>query len=297
MIKKVWLSVGILTCCLLIGGLLYDLNDNNLKKDIGSFNAVANDKIDDTENIQKAIDSLNGKEGEIVFPKGIYLINAGNSIKLKNNVTLSFEKGTVFKALPNELAAYEIFEIHDVKNVKLLGSFRIIGDRKEHQGDTGEWGFGISIRGSENIYIENSIIEDCWGDGIYIGASPNKNFNKNIVLKRPVLKSNRRQGISIISAIDLKIINPVITDTNGKAPESGIDLEPNNSAERLENIQILNPETENNKGYGILIYLKYLKNSEHPVSILIDDDKKVYDEIRIVKPAEVKGDIKIVKVY
>lgn len=42
---------------------------------ITDFGAIPNDDIDDTENIQKALDAFKGKKGVILFPKGKYIIN------------------------------------------------------------------------------------------------------------------------------------------------------------------------------------------------------------------------------
>ncbi|MFI8493300.1 glycosyl hydrolase family 28-related protein [Peribacillus butanolivorans] len=265
---------------------------------VKNYKALPNDNIDDTLSIQKAIDDVaSSGGGTVLFPEGVYLIDAVKSIILRDNIILKFNKGTILKALPNDKGSYEIVRVHGIKNASLVGNVVIEGEREEHIGEKGEWGFGISIRGSENIHLENITIKNCWGDGIYIGSTEKKNFSKNITIKKPILVNNQRQGISVISVINLKIVNPIIMDTNGKAPESGIDLEPNKPTERLESVKIINPFTENNNGKGILINLKYLQGSEFAVSIKIYDTKNVKDGIHIVKPNNVKGTVEFIKVY
>ncbi|MFJ7681470.1 right-handed parallel beta-helix repeat-containing protein [Peribacillus butanolivorans] len=267
--------------------------NNNVR--VSSFEAIPNDNVDDTLAIQMAINVVGNKGGgTVIFSEGVYLIDAVKSIKLKDNINLQFNKDTILKALPNDKSSYEIIEIHDVENVSIKGNAVIEGERKEHTGTTGEWGMGISIRGSENIHLENLTVRDCWGDGIYIGSTEKKNFNKNITIENSILENNRRQGISVISAINLKIVNPIVKDTRGTSPESGIDLEPNEPTDRLQNIEINNPSTENNKGFGILIFLENLKNSPHPVSITVKNTKNVKDDIQIVKPDYVKGTVKTI---
>lgn len=265
---------------------------------VQDFKAVADDTADDTKQIQEAIDYVSNKGGGVVnFPKGKYLIDAVKSIQLRDNITLKFKRGSTLKALPNNAAGYEILRIHDVKSVAILGKVKIIGERNDHLGNTGEWGMGISIKGSENVRVENSLIQDCWGDGLYIGKTEKKNFSKNITIKNVEFQDNRRQGISVISAINLSIINPVINNTNGTAPESGIDLEPNHPSEYLQNIKIVNPSTNGNEGYGLLFAIGRLTESENPVDIEVINTRKIKDDIGIFIPYRIKGKIKVGNEY
>jgi len=269
-------------------------NDKKDSINVESFGANGNDDTDDTQGIQKAIDFAHeNKVREVIFPKGVYLVDALKSIRLKSNITLKFEDGTVLKALPNNSGGYEIISIKDVQNVSLIGKVLIIGERKEHTGTTGEWGFGISIRGSENIYIKNPTIIDTWGDGIYIGSTESKNYSKDITIINPVGENNRRQGISVISAINLKIINPKLIKTNGTPPAFGIDFEPNNKDDFLQKIKVVNPILEGNEGGGIQFYLKKIQNSKNPISIEILVKSGVKDEITMRETSNIKGEIKI----
>lgn len=265
---------------------------------VQDFKAVADDTVDDTNQIQEAIDYVSNRGGGIVnFPKGRYLIDALKSIQLRDNITLNFKNGSTLKALPNNADGYEILRIHDVKSVAILGKVKIVGERNEHLGETGEWGMGISIKGAENVRVEYSIIQDCWGDGLYIGKTEKKNFSKNITIKNVEFQNNRRQGISVISAINLSIINPVINNTNGTAPESGIDLEPNHPSEYLQNIKIINPSTTGNEGYGLLFAIGRLTESKNSVDIEVINTKKIKDDIGIFIPYRINGKIKIGNEY
>ncbi len=168
-----------------------------------------------------------------------------------------------------------------------------MGERNEHLGFSGEWGMGISIKGSQNISINNVNVSDCWGDGIYIGNSNSSQTNRNITISNPVLDNNRRQGISVITAINLKIVNPSIMNTNGIQPASGIDFEPNSNSERLQNISIINPSTVNNDGRGIIIVLNRLRGTRYPINIYINDTSKLKDGYKVYDTGNVRGEIKI----
>lgn len=269
--------------------------DNPINVEI--FKANGKDDSDDTESIQNAIDSLIPTGGTVYFPKGVYVVDAVQSITLRGNTSLFFEEGAILKVTPNNKANHEVFKIHNVENVKIEGNLKIVGERNKHIGDDGEWGFGLSIRGSKNVYIENVEIEDMWGDAIYIGSTDKQNYSENIVIVNPILNNNRRQGISVISAINLSIINPVITNTQGTSPAAGIDLEPNHETEKMRDISILNMKSINNKGQGILVALKNLESSKDYVNIMINNIDGIEDGITIIKPQNLRGIIKVGEEY
>ncbi|NRT10967.1 right-handed parallel beta-helix repeat-containing protein [Flavobacterium sp. 14A] len=204
-------------------------------------------KVDYTAIIQ---DVLNNNV-VVNFPNCPLLINS-TGLTLKSNSTLLFPKNSKLVAIGNNLPSYEILRIHDVSNLSLYAP-TIIGERDLHTSTKGEWGMGISIRGSEDVKVYNATISNCWGDGIYIGSG--KGPNINIVIENASLDNNRRNGISVISAINLQIISPLISNTNGINPMAGIDIEPNTNGEELQNINIINAITFNNKNRGILLAL------------------------------------------
>ncbi|MBB5179376.1 hypothetical protein HNQ44_000800 [Planomicrobium koreense] len=260
---------------------------------VTTFGATGTAEIDETDFIQKAINFQSARGGGTVhIPKGIYLIDAIKSIVLRDNINLEFEKGAILQAIPNNEESYEIIRIHNVKNVGILGSAELVGERGKHTGTTGEWGFGVSIKGSNNIMIENIKISDCWGDGIYIGSTSRQKYSKNIKILNPILNNNRRQGISIISAINLYIYNAVITNTNGTPPQSGLDIEPNYNTDQVKNINIINLATKNNIGYGLIIGLGKLKGSPEPVSIYIDKIGNIKDRYAVKGTEGLNGNIK-----
>lgn len=287
----------IILMCFLFLFLCYFWTIKDSRVTILTFGALGDDQQEDTIAIQRAIDFQSNRGGGVVeFPKGIYLIDASKSVVLKDNITLDFKKGAILQAIPSELESYEIVKIRDVENVTLTGDVRIIGERSSHIGSTGEWGFGISIMGSEDVVIKNANISDCWGDGIYIGSTENKEYSNKIKIINATLNNNRRQGISIISARNLEITNPKIHNTNGTAPQSGIDIEPNFPSDYLENIKVKNLITSNNLGYGLQIYLINLKGSTNPVSIEIETSKNLPDGIYLGEYEGIKGEI-VIKDY
>src|SRR5690606_12594231 len=113
------------------------------------------------------------------------------------------------------------------------------------------WGMGIYIKHASNITIDNSIIEEFWGDGIDItrrnGAVPS-----NIVIENVIFKKNRRNGITISSGDNIVVQNCKFLYTDGVKPKAAIDIEPNSSIDSLGKIKVSNIVTSNN-GTGIQI--------------------------------------------
>src|SRR5690606_8232683 len=94
--------------------------------------------------------------------------------------------------------------------------------------------------------------------------------NQNISIYGGILDNNRRNGISIVCCDSLRLENTILSNTFGNSPMSGIDLEPNDNKDVLDNIEIIKPITFNNAGRGILIYLKKLEaNLSKDVNISI----------------------------
>ncbi|WP_417431771.1 hypothetical protein [Halpernia sp.] len=212
----------------------------------------------------------------IIFPSGNFFINK-KGLTIPNNRTIYFEENAILDFEKNDFIRYEILRIHSVENVNIYYA-NIIGDRNIHTGTKGEWGFGISIQDSDNIYLYKPIVKNCWGDGIFIG-SEGKIVSKNIKIEGGLVDNNRRNGISVTSAISLSLSNIVAANSNGTAPESGIDFEPSHNWEFMENINVNNLTTFNNQEEGLLIVLVRLKAPKvKKVSININQHQDLYSK-------------------
>lgn len=216
--------------------------------------AVGDGVTDDTKAIQKAIDSLSALGGGTVkVPAGIYAINAKIGVQMKSKVDLYMpDSASVLKAIPNDTSNYTVLKIADASDVRIIGG-KILGERNEHTGTKGEWGMGIGVYGSTNISITQVVIADCWGDGIYINDNAAKTIASSFVsIKNVISRNNRRQGMSIIKAFAITVLNSKFLYTNGTAPQAGIDIEPN--YDTASYIKIINSECAYNQGAGIMTY-------------------------------------------
>lgn len=188
----------------------------------------------------------------IVLPnKSIVVSEKG--LLIRSNKTLVFQKNTILKIEPNNLERYGIINIIGSNNIKIINA-KIQGDRDSHKSDKGEWGHGINILGGKDITIQNFIISNCWGDGIYIGRNNNE-VSQNITINQGVVLNNRRNGISITSVNRTKLNKITSAYTNGTAPEFGIDVEPNSYLDEIQNVEIIDFISYYNQNGGLSIGL------------------------------------------
>ena len=275
---------------------LIALNDPTLvaeliKQDIMNvkqFGAKGDGETDDSVSIQKALNYNNN----IIIKDGIYMIDSVNhNLAPIDNSYIKLVNSTL-KAITNNSDNYAIMRLYQVENVIIEGGI-FEGDRETHTAETGEWGHCIIIRESENITLKNITLKDAWGDGLYVVDSSNIN-TYNIVAD-----GNRRNGYSIISANGFSSNNDYICNTNGTAPQSGVDIEPNEASEILKNIVFNNLKTYNNTGAGFEIHLGTQTADTPNINIVLNNH---YDEgssigIQVYKNQYTKGKILINNPY
>ncbi len=226
-------------------------------------NYVKDGSVDYTAYLQAGLNS----NAKVVFPDFPVLVTT-KGLTIKSNSTIIFRNNSKIKLQPTTTGSYEILKIVDAQNVMIY--FPVIeGDRKEHKGTAGEWGMGISITGSSNVQLFNPKVSDCWGDGIYFGKKGD-GVNSNINILYAQLDNNRRNGISVICADGLYIESAVVSNTNGTPPMAGIDIEPNDNNDEINNINISKAITFNGE-YGIIVELDRLYGSKTKnINIKID---------------------------
>jgi hypothetical protein len=198
---------------------------------------------DYTTYIQAAVN----KYAEIVFPGFPVLIN-DKGLTIPSNRKIWFLSGSVLKLKPSALDSYKMIEIKNRTNVTLINPV-LIGDRQQHLATTGEHGTGISITGaSSSVKIYSPKVSQTWGDGIYIGGT-----SKDILVDKARISKAGRNGITIVSGINITLADPYIEYSDRINPMAGIDIEPNETTDNLQNIKITNPVTVKNGWTGIQI--------------------------------------------
>lgn len=210
------------------------------------FGAKGDGTTDDTTAIQSA---LSFNVAPCVFPKGTYVVEP---LTLLSNTEIELDSNTVLLAKTGYIWSDRLLNINDVSNIVVKGNGGTIQMLKADY-TSGEDRHCINISHSENVYIENLTVKDSGGDGIYIGGDTDEP-SRNITIFNCVADNNRRQGMSIVNAIDCFVIGGIYKNTIGTAPQSGIDIEPNPlPGHYIQNVHLNGVKTYNNEGSGILI--------------------------------------------
>lgn len=230
-----------------------------------AFGAVGDGVVDDTAHIQAAIDYANAAGGGVVtVPEGVYMISAdtGSSIwtdaggiKMKDNVTLVLAQGAVLRAIPVTTPVSKIIRVYNVSNVSILGAGTIDGNRANAVVATGEWGYGVSLNGSQNVTLDGFRSINCWGDGINLQRLALADFTspKNVLIRNVICDNNRRQGLSIEDGVDIVVENGLFSNTLGALPMCGIDIEPPDGNGNVSNVTLRNNIFRNNARRGVTV--------------------------------------------
>ncbi|BDG02290.1 right-handed parallel beta-helix repeat-containing protein [Anaeromyxobacter oryzae] len=121
-------------------------------------------------------------------------------------------------------------------------------------GTAGEHSHLIAIRGSQNVTVENNVLERPYGDNVYVGAGPtNHAQSSNILIQKNQMSGPRRCTVAVISVNGLVIDGNTMAKSNNYV--AAIDLEPNPNAYDVDqNVQISNNQFDVPIGNAIMLY-------------------------------------------
>ncbi len=217
---------------------------------VKTYGAVGDGVHDDTAAFQAAINALPSAGGTVVVPAGTYLIDPVKRVSLRSYMLLSMDPKAILKAKTNAATRSYMLYAGNRTQVEIAGG-QLIGDRDTHTyitTSTSEWNHGIQILACTHVTIRDLYVAKCAGDGICTGGN-----TSDLVITNVISTQNRRQGLSITQANNVKVYDSEFSFTQGTSPECGIDIEPDNTY-TASNIWIENCRLNSNKKYGINIY-------------------------------------------
>lgn len=230
---------------------------------------------DATAAAQQALDSGMRK---VVFDRAgsPYIVRP---LFVRSNTEVVFEEGVELIAKKGEFRGLwdALVTVHGATNVVLRGlgkgaTLRMqIKDYQSAEYKRGEWRHAVNILSASNVTLENLVLANSGGDGIYLGAKPTSVPCREIVIRDCICDNNNRQGISVISVDGLLIERTVMKNTRGTAPRSGIDFEPNSAGQLLKRIVMRDCLAENNYGAGYELFVNHPDRRTAPFDITLEN--------------------------
>lgn len=232
------------------------------------FNMIG-DGSDETEKFQTALNDSVGKT--LFLPKPITYYYIGK-VNIPSYTTLVFDEGIEIVGKPLLQAGVgvtteRLINIIGVSNVVIKGNHSIVRLENKSQYNE-EWNHIFNINSSNNVYIYDVSANDSGGDGFYVGDLGSIGETpKNINLINCKANNNRRQGLSILTVDGFYAENCAFNNSNGTAPETGVDIEPNLARHKLKNIKFVNCVAQGNLKDGVRIHLRKQNNTSEKIDI------------------------------
>nr|TXF80890.1 hypothetical protein FTX54_16320 [Alkalicoccus halolimnae] len=113
-----------------------------------------------------------------------------------------------------------------------------------------EWRHNIIIDDTHDVKLWDLRSDNSKGDGIYVGGAIS--HCTDVSLFNVTCDGNHRQGMSIIAVDGLVATSSRFINTAGTAPESGVDVEPNNPNQLIRNVRFIGCTMTGNAGHGYL---------------------------------------------
>jgi hypothetical protein len=133
-----------------------------------------------------------------------------------------------------------------------------------------EWRMLLSIRGATGVTILGGKWVDAGGDGIYITSGEGSAVSHDVLLNGVVVTGAWRNGLSVISATNLRVVDSQFSETNGTNPQCGVDLEPNSPENRLQGIFFGNVTLTGNRRCGFSMGLYALVQSSAQFDVTVE---------------------------
>jgi hypothetical protein len=163
-----------------------------------------------------------------------------------------------------------LLSIMNVENVELVADGAILRMHKleylpPHY-KKGEWRATLNIREVTNLTVHGGKYVDAGGDGVFVESSVGP-----IVLAGLTTEGAWRNGLSVISAGGgLQVRSSIFSNTNGTAPQCGVDVEPDSSDDLLRRVVFSNVRLVGNKRCGFTLSPTRMISSASPIDVTID---------------------------
>ena len=217
---------------------------------------------DDTNVFQTALNYTAANAEALEIPAGNYNISP---ISFPNNSYLIVDANVTVTATSGYGTGSRMLNVN-AQNVTIIGAGATtsIFHMRKAEYTSGESRHCLDIENASNVTVSGISCNDSGGDGAYVRAST------NITIEDSIFNNNRRQGSSITGQVNhIYYLRDHFTNTNGTAPQSGIDIEPNAPGDYLLDINISDCYTDANAGDGLMISTWLMDPTSQPIGVTV----------------------------
>jgi hypothetical protein len=217
---------------------------------------------DDTNVLQTALNNTAANGETLEIPAGSYNINP---LSFPDNAKMFVDAGVTMTANPGYGPHATMLNVHS-SNVSITGAAAAasIFHMRKAEYTSGELRHCLDIENASNVTVSGISCNDSGGDGVYVRAST------NVTIQDSTFDNNRRQGSSITGQVNhIHYLRDHFTNTNGTAPQSGLDIEPNAPGDFLLDVNIEDCYTDNNAGDGLMVSVWLLNSSSQPIGVTV----------------------------
>ena len=181
-----------------------------------------------------------------IIPSGM-TITSSVPIDVPSNIIIDGRGATLKSACPG--LQDRLLRITGKDNVTVVG-LTLDGDKANYPTHT-EHRHNIFITESTNIRLFGVTSRNAKGDGIYVGddAVP----SRRVYLTQVMCEGNYRNGLAIISAVELVASSCIFRAQVGYHPQAGLDIEGNTDATLIDKISFSSCMFTGNVGYGAMV--------------------------------------------
>lgn len=205
-------------------------------------------------------------DGSIIIPPGTYLLTTLTSTPLgqyflnvpSNRRVVLMPGATLLVGAENATFSTSLLFVNGASNVIIEGGGILDGNKATFPTASIS---GVSVTGASSKvalrdftarnFSGSAVGGERQGDGVTIGGPTPAPMD--VTVDNVTCDGNVRQGISITAGKRIKVTNCNLLNTAGNNPGRGIDVEPNNPTEELEDIIITNNIFSNNFNGGLII--------------------------------------------
>jgi hypothetical protein len=217
---------------------------------------------DDTNVFQTALNNTAANGQTLEIPAGGYNINP---VSFPANSNVFVDAGVTVTANSGYGDGVRMLNISS-SNVTITGAGAAVSvfHMRKAEYTSGEQRHCLNIANASNVTINGISCNDSGGDGLYVS------YSTNVTVQDSVFDNNRRQGSSIVGGVNhIHYLRDHFTNTSGTAPQSGIDIEPNQWKDFLLDVKIEDSYTDGNAGDGLMVSTWKMNSSSQPISVTV----------------------------